>query len=132
MTTIDETCGAQDLDDLKKALPGVDVDAFLKRVMGEREILFAVLNDVYDEEADTPVKLFRALAANNNEGVRMEAHRLKGMAANISAENLRAAAAALEMASKSGEGDLCLLLHHTVRELYPLLESLKNLQENSR
>jgi two-component system sensor histidine kinase/response regulator len=88
-----------------RTLPGLDVDAGLRVVRDRRGHylhLLAMFGDLHRGDLD---KLRRALDAGDNEGARIVAHSLKGVAANIGAGELQQAAARLEAAIKSGQAE---------------------------
>jgi two-component system sensor histidine kinase/response regulator len=91
-----------------------DKEALLERLEGDeefcREIIAMFLNDVPGQLQ----KLRRAVDENQISEIVLRAHTLKGSAANVSAEDMRQAAQALEMVGRSGDlkqaGELYLAL----------------------
>jgi PAS domain S-box-containing protein len=80
------------------SLPGIDISEALKRLGGSWDVLNAVLNR-FRENYHHFTTQFRSLVETKNyDKARIEAHSLKGVAANISANDLKLAAAALEEA----------------------------------
>lgn len=80
------------------SLPGLDVSEALNRLGGSWDVLNAVLTRFRDNYRYFSEN-FRALVeAKNYDKARIEAHSLKGVAANISANDLKFAATALEEA----------------------------------
>ena len=84
-----------------------NADALLGRLMGDRQLAGIILSGFL---GDVPSQL-RNLEARVHEadidGVRLQAHTLKGAAATVAAEDLQAIGLALERAAKSGDLNLC-------------------------
>ena len=92
-----------------------DAEAMLRRMMGDHQLAGLALRRFVD---DVPAQ-FSTLRKSIDEGdapcVRSQAHALKGAAAMVSAESLRALALAMEQAGSTGELDSC-------REILPRAE----------
>ncbi|MBT0959840.1 response regulator [Denitromonas iodatirespirans] len=85
---------------------GVDVAALLRRLGGNEALVRRLLRDFASSAPDYAAACARAVQARDAEALDAAAHALKGMAANISAEAVRQAAAALEGALAAGGHDL--------------------------
>ncbi|MGC2857714.1 response regulator [Novispirillum sp. DQ9] len=85
---------------LPDALPGVDVAAALRRVMGNARLLAKLLRDFRQQHRDSAAHLATLMTAGDWSAAREEAHALKGVAGNVGAMEVHAAAQALEKAIK--------------------------------
>jgi PAS domain S-box-containing protein len=84
-----------------------DGESLLQRLMGDRELAGIVLNVFL---GDAPLVLKRLCDALNDSdagAARLHAHTLKGSAATVSADALRAVALQMETAAAEGRLDLC-------------------------
>ncbi|MDP3428454.1 MAG: ATP-binding protein, partial [Humidesulfovibrio sp.] len=86
-------------------LPGIDVDAGVERFLGDRELYLEVLRNFRELHADQVRKIRQALAADDASAARQLTHVVRGVAANVSAGGVFAAATALELALDNGETD---------------------------
>ncbi len=80
------------------SLPGLDISEALNRLGGSWEVLNAVLTRFHDNYRHFSEHFRTLVESKNYDKARIEAHSLKGVAANISANDLKLAAAALEEA----------------------------------
>jgi CheY-like chemotaxis protein/HPt (histidine-containing phosphotransfer) domain-containing protein len=96
-----------------------DYDSLLQRCMGNRTFLEKLVLKFQKRLGDEQEQLERSVALGNSQQLTQLAHGLKGAAANLSAEALRATAARLEMMGRQGDLDgarLCLAnLQHECR-----------------
>ncbi len=81
----------------------IEIEPLLRRCRGSREFADKVLSKFRIQSVETMDALVRGLKEKNAELTTRSAHTLKGMAATVSAEPLRAAAANAE--TKAHEGD---------------------------
>ncbi len=88
---------------LPGALPGFDLAAGLERLMGNRALYRKLLIDFGTKYAGTAAEIREALDAGNMDQVHSLVHNLKGLAGNLAASELQAAAVALEKLIKGGE-----------------------------
>jgi PAS domain S-box-containing protein len=103
-------------------VPVFDRAGMLGRLMDDEELIKAVTDGFLLDIPKQIEKLREYLAAGEVEGVKRQAHTIKGASSNVGGERLRAVAFAME--KKAGEGEL-----ETVRALIPALEhELKLLQ----
>jgi len=97
----------------------VDFEALLQRCMGNRAFLQRIVLKFQNRLAGDMEELEHRVALGNGHEVERLAHSLKGAAANLSAETLRAAAARLEAMGRAGDlaaAPLCLAeLQHESR-----------------
>jgi HPt (histidine-containing phosphotransfer) domain-containing protein len=82
-----------------------DLESLLHRCLGDRTFCALMLKKFSDRAAHQLAALDRAANARNTVELTREAHTLKGVAANISAEALRTCAARLEQAARAGQLD---------------------------
>ena len=84
-----------------------DAEAFLHRLLGDRQLAGAVVRGFLADFPSQSDKLRQRLAETDGPGARLLAHALKGSAATVSAVSLRAVAQEMERAAAAGEWDLC-------------------------
>jgi CheY-like chemotaxis protein len=98
-----------------------DGESLLLRLMGDRELAVGVLNG-FIQDAPTQLENLRAFIDESDfAGLKLQAHTLKGSAATVGAEALRAVAQVLETAANARQLDLC-------RDLLPdAIEQLERL-----
>jgi HPt (histidine-containing phosphotransfer) domain-containing protein len=82
-----------------------DSDAFLKRLMGDRQLAGTILKGFLKDFPSQLNNLRKRLGESNGPGVRLQAHTLKGSASTVSACGLRAAVLEIETAAGAGELD---------------------------
>jgi CheY-like chemotaxis protein/HPt (histidine-containing phosphotransfer) domain-containing protein/anti-sigma regulatory factor (Ser/Thr protein kinase) len=84
-----------------------DQEALLRRLMGDRELASAVLGE-FLLDAPSQLKQLCILIDNGDApGTRRQAHTLKGTAATVAAEALRAVALTMETAANASQLDQC-------------------------
>ena len=86
-------------------LTGINLTAVLARLTGNRKLLLRLLRNFRREWSGTPEILRAALTAGNLEQVRLTAHTLRGVAANLAVTGVAAAADALDQALKQKKRD---------------------------
>ena len=95
-----------------------DEDSLLQRLMGDRELGLQVLNGFIQDAPCQLKKLRGRIDESDAGGLVLQAHTLKGSAATVGAEALRAVAQAMETAATAGQFDLCRdLMPDTVEQL---------------
>jgi HPt (histidine-containing phosphotransfer) domain-containing protein len=112
-------------------LPGVDTRSGLARVGGKVSVYRKILQQFAKSQADAPAGIFNALQKGDRVTAEREAHTLKGVAGNIGAGEVEAAAANLETAIKQGADTDALLtaLEGILGELVDSLESLTSVSD---
>jgi two-component system, sensor histidine kinase and response regulator len=90
--------------------PGIDLDAAMKRMVGNRALLERLLGEFYRNYGDGGAPLFseagRAAIRDGDGGAALDyLHTLKGVAGNLSARDLHDACQDLETAVRAGETD---------------------------
>ena len=83
---------------LPKTLPGLDIEAGLRHVLGREATFLRLLRRFIGERGEAMVSLRRALQQGRAEEAQRHAHSLKGVAATLGATQVQARAAALELA----------------------------------
>ena len=78
------------------SLPGIDVDAALARLGGNREALVALLQRFDQSQGGTVAEVKALLAAGQRQQAAQSLHRLRGVAANLGASEVAALTAAAE------------------------------------
>jgi signal transduction histidine kinase/CheY-like chemotaxis protein len=84
-------------------LPVVDFESLLKRCLNNRDLPKKLLTKFHARLPQELNQITEAVAARDSAQISALAHRLKGAAANLSAEPMREAAAALEAIGRSGD-----------------------------
>ncbi|MEI7609061.1 MAG: response regulator, partial [Rhodospirillaceae bacterium] len=82
-------------------LPGIDIHQALRRLGGRDSLFYKLLDDFAARNAGDAAVIAAALAAGNPAAARETAHTLKGLAGNLGAVRLSAAAQALEAAVRA-------------------------------
>jgi CheY-like chemotaxis protein/HPt (histidine-containing phosphotransfer) domain-containing protein len=88
-----------------RSLKGVDVEAGLRRLAGDAVLYRRLLVDFARSQAKAATEVRSALLAGDTERVRRLAHTLKGVAGNLAATGLEAAAREMESAARAGRLD---------------------------
>jgi HPt (histidine-containing phosphotransfer) domain-containing protein len=84
-----------------------DLVSLLRRLMGDRELAGLLLKG-FLADAPAQVQLLRAcIDREDGNGVRLQAHALRGSAATVAAEAVRAVAAAIEIAAGAAQIERC-------------------------
>lgn len=124
--TIDGLLSIRRCDRLEKDAPRpaiaqrapFDVEALLHRCLGDSAFSAQILRKFAARADGQRAALHRAVASGNLDELRREAHSLKGVAANLSADALRNRAARLELAARTCQTQgLSQLLDETCDEL---------------
>ncbi|MBU0640579.1 MAG: response regulator [Planctomycetes bacterium] len=89
--------------DLPNPLPGVDLDAALRRLGGNRQLFVRLLHGFRRDFGEVVAQIRAALASNDIELAQRTAHTLKGVAGNIAATDVFAAAQAVDTAIRESE-----------------------------
>ena len=89
---------------VEEDLPGLSVSAGVRRVHNNRKLYGKLLRRFRSSNTDFVFLLQRALAGNDTQSAVQMLHTVKGVAANLGAEGLSRAAAALEAFLKNGVG----------------------------
>lgn len=111
----------------------VDYERFLHRCSGKPAIVSRALNRFLETAGQTFEQIQQALARDDTQQARQHAHSLKGAAANISAEPLRAAAGEMERLAEAGaEGAARSWLLRLQVELERCLTHVQALQTRSK
>jgi two-component system sensor histidine kinase/response regulator len=88
-----------------QAKPAFDETALLRRLMGDRKLAGMVLQGFLDNAPSQLQNLQQRLNEADSAGARAQAHTLKGSAATVAAEELRAIALAMERAAAVSRWD---------------------------
>ena len=102
-----------------KDLDGIDLADGLKRVAGNRSLYRNLLFKFRQSQADAAAEIRQALAAGDRQRAERIAHTIKGIAGNIGAKELRAAAAVVEEGLRDPN------LAHTQSDLSTLENALR-------
>ncbi|SFF76129.1 PAS domain S-box-containing protein [Duganella sp. CF458] len=116
------------------ALPMVDVRAGLATSMGDQKLYRRLLVKFRDGQQDFSAMFVQALMGGDATAPERLAHTLKGVAGNIGARSVQAAALELEQACQQGAAreDLERLLAMVLVELDPLLAALRAVDAEMR
>lgn len=117
-------------EDAELAVPGIDTAAGLERFLGDRELYLEVMKNFRDRHADQVARIRQALANGDTPGARQLAHVVRGVAANVSALGVFAAASALEQALDEAQADaqLDVLVDTLERELAQVMSGFEGLR----
>jgi len=85
-------------DDTLPSVEGLDTADGLMRVAGNRRLYLKLLRQFVAQQAEAPARISEALKAGDNAAAERVAHSVKGVAGNLGAGGVQAAAAALEQA----------------------------------
>jgi two-component system, sensor histidine kinase and response regulator len=118
--------GADPAPDPLEGLSGFDAAAALKRLGGNRTLLVKLLREFGAEFGAAPAAIEASLQRGESEPARRLSHTLKGVAGNLSATQVQAAALALESAITAG-GECAPLLERLSLALQPLLAGIEAL-----
>lgn len=83
-------------------LPGIDIEGGFRRVGGNRTLFYNLLEDFYRDYKDTTAMIKEALRNEDSKLAERTAHTIRGLAGNLSADELMSAAAILEENIKKG------------------------------
>ena len=109
-----EECNPADVDSAP-----VDMEKAVDEFMGDRDIVTHLLGEFVRKGDEQLVTIEEALGTADFERIRLEAHALKGGAANLTAYSLANSCAGMEEAAEAAAGD-------DVDHLPPLLSKLKH------
>ena len=89
-------------DDLPQTLPEFDLEVGLRRLMGNKRLYRKLLLDFGSKYTGTAAEIRHALDAGDFEQTHSLVHNLKGLAGNLAATELQAAAVEMEKLIKGG------------------------------
>ncbi|MFI4874452.1 MAG: response regulator, partial [Blastopirellula sp. JB062] len=110
----DPTAAEPTIAEQDQAPRSIDLADLLTRCGDNRDLARKILCKFRERSAQDSVELEKEVAAGRIEQVASLAHSLKGMAANVSAQQVAAAAAQLEHAAKASRGDALNALYSSV------------------
>jgi HPt (histidine-containing phosphotransfer) domain-containing protein len=103
-----------------------DSEAFLKRLMGDRQLAGAIIKGFLAEVPSQLNNLRKRFDEGDEKGARLQAHELKGSAGTVSAAGLRAIGQEMERAAAAGHLErFGRLLPRAVEEFEMLKRSLE-------
>ena len=118
------------------SLPGdhvLDIEAFVRRNMGNLELSRAVATAFISSAPDYIGGIRTALAEGNFANLRASAHKLKGAAANLSLDSLSQSALVIEAAARSYDGDEALNIMSALElKLEQAIEALNEFLNTTR
>jgi len=107
-------------------LPGISVQLGLSRVAGNQKLYISLLSKFLRDFEDMVARIQASLAANDLPLAQRQAHTLKGVAGNIGAQGVQAAAMSVESAvAKQNLSKISHLLETLETELAPVVLGLK-------
>ncbi|MBF0195508.1 MAG: response regulator, partial [Magnetococcales bacterium] len=113
-------------------LPGLDITTALKSMDGDKELLIKMILRFPKNNATTADEICKAIEENNFSNAQKLAHRLKGGAGNIAANDLSFAASEIEIAIRNGDFKKCnSLLQPLTQSMEIVLQSVKILYEKT-
>jgi CheY-like chemotaxis protein len=124
---------APDLD-----LPGIDVNQALGRIRGNRDLLFELILEFGTHHGNLVAQIRDLMQKQDKKPLLEEVHKLKGLARNLSANDLGQSIAAFEKAARAlprrfaqDEPHLEALLLKIQNAMQPILETVKMLDRTS-
>jgi CheY-like chemotaxis protein/HPt (histidine-containing phosphotransfer) domain-containing protein len=102
-----EHCGLKKTHEEASAKAVFDADGLLRRLSGDRELASITLKGFLHDVPSQLNNLRLMLEESNAGGLRAQAHMLKGAAATVAAEGLRAIALEMERTATAGKLDPC-------------------------
>jgi HPt (histidine-containing phosphotransfer) domain-containing protein len=90
-------------DELPESLPGFDLAAGLERLMGNKRLYRKLLVDFGSNYTATAIEIRKAIDAKDFEQAHSLVHNLKGLAGNLEATDLQAAAVEMEKLVKGDQ-----------------------------
>ncbi|MCP3874319.1 MAG: response regulator [Desulfobacteraceae bacterium] len=93
-------------------------DKLSERFGGDEEMIELVLDSFFQEAPELIDKIEYAINEDDDEGVRLSSHALKGSAANVNADVLRKAALEIETDAKAQNSDSFIAKFETIQEEY--------------
>ncbi|MGE5228718.1 MAG: response regulator, partial [Deltaproteobacteria bacterium] len=118
------TAAASDAPEQTPTLEGINVSSALARLGIGADALRRMLIRFAESQAVTVSDLRAAADAHDADGAARAAHALAGAAGNLGADDLRAAARALEQAARAGERDLADLARRVEAEARVVFRSI--------
>jgi PAS domain S-box-containing protein len=127
------TPGETASDELPR-IKGIDTEAGLNTVQGNKRLYRKLLLKYRDSQADFKETFIKALKASDMEDATRLAHTLKGVSGSIGAREIQEAASKLEASCKKGHTERTLRkkLNDITKLLNPVLEELSRLESPSR
>jgi two-component system sensor histidine kinase/response regulator len=110
------------------AVAGLDTADGLRRVAGNRRLYLKLVRQFVGQQAPVPAQIAEAMAVGDHQAAERLAHTLRGVAGNLGAEVVRAAAAALEQAvvARAEAGAIEALRERLAGELDGLIGRLRS------
>ncbi|MBI9091574.1 MAG: response regulator [Desulfobacterium sp.] len=90
---------------LPESIPGIDMDAGLKRVAGNRKLYRDLLRSFREKYADVAAEVVRELKMRNYETAGRLVHTVKGVGGNLGATHVYTSASALESSILQGKAE---------------------------
>ncbi|MCB1734832.1 MAG: response regulator [Gammaproteobacteria bacterium] len=109
----------------------VDTQSGLSRVGGNTGLFLKILRKFHDSQRDVSSRIRDAVAVGDAELAQREAHTLKGLAGNIGADALQAAAADVEAVLKDSRDDLGDQLATLDKKLDAVIDALSGIAEDA-
>tara|TARA_R110001599_G_scaffold353881_1_gene602051 strand:+ start:29951 stop:33337 length:3387 start_codon:yes stop_codon:yes gene_type:complete len=115
---------------LPDALPGLNIKAGLARLAGNEKLFYKLLQDLLSSYADAPRLLLALQDRDELEQVRTMAHKLRGIANNLGAEELGACAEEMETRARENKKSSPHIIARMEDIFATLQSSMKALTEN--
>ena len=101
-----------------------DRAAFLDRIMGDEDVVQEIEAQLLKDLPEIIAALEQHIIAGDMKGAGEQAHKIKGIAANVSAEALREVAAAMEAASRAGDQAALIVKLPELKRQFDLLKAV--------
>ena len=124
---VEKADAADPIPDELPVIDDLDTQDGLTRVAGNRKLYLKLLRQFAEQQGPAVKEISVALAAGDAALAERSAHTVKGVAANLGAKQVQAAASVLEevIRHRGSSAEIELALHQLSRVLDPLLEDLK-------
>ncbi len=117
--------------ELPEQLPGLDIQAGVARLGGNAQLYRELLQSFYREKAEVPVRLSQLLEAGKQESARELVHSVKGVAGNLSADQLFIAAKQLENSLKAEQpANLTDLKEDFEKQFEKIMDTLRTFEQS--
>jgi len=108
------------------AIEGIDIEAGLKRVAGNKRLYRSLLEQFVAKQGDASVQIAEALRSGDRLLAERLAHTLKGVAGNIGMDKVQSAAAGVELGIRESDGSLTALVEGLEAILGPQVLAIRS------
>jgi len=113
--------------DLPSQLPGLDIEAGVKRLGGNQKLYLNLLKTFFLDNHDAPEKISTAIRKKDSAFLENYLHTLKGAAGNLSAKDLHGAAENLELVIEDNFHDIARFMAEFDKSFFMTMNSTEDL-----